>query len=224
MDQIAAAHDPENRLLAHGPRLRLSAQALRDQALFTSGLLVEQIGGPSVNPYQPPGLWEELANQTYVQGQGPDLYRRSLYTYWKRTAASPAMMTFDASDRETCTVRRSRTNTPLQALTLLNEVTFVEAARVLAERVLLSPGEDAARLARMFELATSRKPSERELKVLQQSLAYHRQNFARRPDEITQLMALGEAKPTPSLNSSEIAAYTAIANLVLNLDEVITKE
>lgn len=219
-----AARDPENRLLSRGPRLRLSAQALRDQALFASGLLVEQLGGPSVNPYQPPGLWEELANQTYEQGHGRDLYRRSLYTYWKRTAASPAMMTFDASDRETCTVRRSRTNTPLQALTLLNEVTFVEAARVLAERVLLSPGDDAARLARMFELTTGRKPSERESKVLQQSLTYHRQNFAQRPDEITPLMAIGEARPTLSLDSTDVAAYTAIANLVLNLDEVITKE
>jgi hypothetical protein len=224
VEQKAAAQDPENRLLGRGPRLRLSAQALRDQALFASGLLVEQLGGPSVNPYQPPGLWEELANQTYEQGHGRDLYRRSLYTYWKRTAASPAMMTFDASDRETCTVRRSRTNTPLQALTLLNEVTFVEAARVLAERVLLSPGEDTARLTSMFELATARKPSERELKVLQQSLTYHRQNFSERSDEITRLMALGEAKSAPALNSAEVAAYTAIANLVLNLDEVITKE
>jgi hypothetical protein len=222
--ESAPAHDPENRLLARGPRVRLSAQALRDQALFASGLLVEQIGGPSVNPYQPPGLWEELASQTYPQGHGPDLYRRSLYTYWKRTAASPTMMTFDASDRETCTVRRSRTNTPLQALTLLNEVTFVEAARVLAQRVLRSPGDDAARLTALFQLAASRGPSAPELQILQRSLAYHRTNFAQHPEEAAQLLALGEAEPAPSLNSTEIAAYTAIANLVLNLDEVITKE
>jgi hypothetical protein len=225
----AGMNDPDNRLLARGPRVRLSAQALRDQALFASGLLVERLGGPSVKPYQPPGLWEELANQTYEQGKGADLYRRSLYTYWKRTAASPSMMTFDASDRETCTVRRSRTNTPLQALTLLNEVTFVEAARVLAERVLVgraSPPakDDPARLTLMFELVASRRPTDRELKVLQQGLDYQRQNFAARDDEITRLMSQGEYDSKSSLDRREVAAYAAIANLLLNLDEAITKE
>jgi len=224
-----AGRDSENRLLARGPRVRLSAQALRDQALFASGLLVEQSGGPSVKPYQPPGLWEELANQTYEQGHGVELYRRSLYTYWKRTAAAPAMMTFDASDRETCVVRRSRTNTPLQALTLLNEVTFVEAARMLAERVVgqtSSPAEadDAARLTLLFRLATSRRPTESELALLEQSLAFHRANFAQHPDAAEKLLSVGEAKHDPSLDKAEIAAYSAVANLVLNLDEVITKE
>ena len=217
-------HDPDNRFLARGPRVRLSAQALRDQALFASGLLVEQIGGPSVNPYQPPGLWEELADQTYKQGHGRDLYRRSLYTYWKRTAASPAMMTFDASDRETCTVRRSRTNTPLQALTLLNEVTFVEAARVLAERVLQSPGDDSARLSHLFELATSRRPAAHELNVLEKCLGYHRQKFADQPEEVDRLLAVGEFPHLPILAKGELAAFAAVANVVLNLDEVITKE
>jgi hypothetical protein len=218
------ARDPDNRLLARGPRQRLSAQALRDQALFASGLLVENLGGPSVKPYQPPGLWEELANQTYDQGHGADLYRRSLYTYWKRTAASPSMMTFDASDRETCTVRRSRTNTPLQALTLLNEVTFVEAARVLAERVLADKGDDSARLTRMFELATSRRPSDRELGILQQSLTFHRAQFAKHPETAAKLLEVGEMKQSAPLDKAAVAAYAAVANLVLNLDEVITKE
>ena len=129
-------NDPENRLLARGPRQRLSAEMIRDQALAASGLLVERIGGPSVRPYQPPGLWQDLNGQTYKPDSGPGLYRRSLYTFWKRTVAPPAMVAFDASTREACTVRETRTNTPLQALNLLNDVTYVEASRKLAERVL----------------------------------------------------------------------------------------
>src|SRR5262249_32753503 len=129
--------NPENRLLARGPRLRLSAEMIRDQALEASGLLVERFGGPSVKPYQPPGLVKELTGtEDYVQDHGADLYRRSLYTYFKRTVAPPTMLTFDAAGREACVVRETRTNTPLQALALMNEVTFVEAARVLAQRVM----------------------------------------------------------------------------------------
>src|SRR5262249_39488791 len=135
--------DPNNRLLGRGPRLRLSAEMLRDQALFVSGLLAERVGGPSVKPYQPKGLWEELAGIAYKQDHGEDLYRRSLYIFWKRTVAPPSMTTFDATAREACTVNRSRTNTPLQALTLMNDVTFVEASRVLAERVLREGGKTA---------------------------------------------------------------------------------
>jgi hypothetical protein len=219
-----AARDAENRLLARGPRSRLSAQALRDQALFVSGLLVERQGGPSVKPYQPPGLWEELANQTYEQDHGADLYRRSLYTYWKRTAASPAMLTFDASDRETCTVRSSRTNTPLQALTLLNETAFVEAARMLAERVLRDERHDEARLTRLFRLATSRSPAKRELELLRQSLEFHRTHFRRDPQSAGKLLSIGETKGTASLDAADVAAFAAVANTVLNLDEVLTKE
>jgi hypothetical protein len=122
--------DPENRLLARGPRLRLSAETIRDQALAISGLLAEKLGGPSVKPYQPKGLWRELTEMDYVQDHGKDLYRRSLYTFWKRTIAPPSMITFDAAGREACIVRKVRTNTPLQALTLLNDVTYVEAARI----------------------------------------------------------------------------------------------
>ena len=131
--------DPENRLLARGPRKRLSAEMIRDQALAASGLLVERIGGPSVRPYQPSGLWQDLNGQTYKADSGPGLFRRSLYTFWKRTVAPPAMVAFDASTRETCTVRETRTNTPLQALDLLNDVTYLEASRKLAERVLQMP-------------------------------------------------------------------------------------
>src|SRR5207253_1052230 len=133
--------DPENRLLARGPRFRLSADVIRDQALYASGLLVEKIGGPSVKPYAPPGLIKELhGTDEDAQDHGPSLYRRSLYTYWTRTVAPPALMTFDAANRETCVVRETRTNTPLQALNLLNDVTYVEAARVMAQRVMKEAG------------------------------------------------------------------------------------
>ena len=128
------AADPENRLLARGPRFRLPVEMIRDQALFAGGLLVEQLGGPSVKPYQPAGLWEEISNDEYEQDQGDKLYRRSLYTFWKRTVPFPAMALFDAPSRETCQVRQERTNTPLQALTLLNETAYLEAGAGLAER------------------------------------------------------------------------------------------
>ena len=166
----ALARDPENRLLARGPRLRLPAEMIRDQALAVSGLLVERIGGPSVKPYQPAGLWERAGRRrrAYVQDHGADLYRRSLYTFWKRTVPPPAMVTFDAPGRETCIVREARTNTPLQALDLLNDVTYVEAARGLAERMLTKRGDDrpTARLAAAFRAATGRRPPPEELAIL----------------------------------------------------------
>jgi hypothetical protein len=166
--------DPENRLLARGPRFRLPAETIRDQALAASGLLVEERGGPSVKPYQPEGLWTELAETPYVRDNGAALYRRSLYTFWKRTIAPPSMMTFDASGRETCSVRETRTNTPLQALTLMNDVTFVESARVLAERVLMQGGSSPEdRLALAFRLATARRPDPDELEVLRAGLQEH---------------------------------------------------
>ena len=152
--------DPENRLLARGPRFRLTAEMVRDQALAVSGLLVEKLGGPSVKPYQPAGLWKELSGtDDYKQDKGEGLYRRSLYSYWKRTAPPPAMMTFDAAGRETCIVRETRTNTPLQALTLMNDVTYVEAARLLAERMLTEGGatpEDRITLLSVWPLAAGR--------------------------------------------------------------------
>jgi hypothetical protein len=218
--------DPENRLLARGARFRLAAHTVRDQALLASGLLVEETGGPSVKPYQPPGLWEELAGaaQKYEQGHGPDLYRRSLYTYWKRTAAPPSLMTFDAADRETCVVRRTRTNTPLQALALMNEVTFVEAARMLAERALRESPEGDAPLVRMFELATARAPTDDELHIFRASRDHYRERFAAAPEEAEKLLAIGEFPASRDVAAATLAAHAAVANLILNLDEVVTRE
>jgi hypothetical protein len=223
----AGSVDPDNRLLARGPRFRLPAEMIRDQALFVSGLLVEQLGGPSVRPYQPAGLVKELHGGTedYVQDHGANLYRRGLYTFWKRTVAPPGLMAFDAANRETCVVRESRTNTPLQALNLLNDVTFVEAARVLAQRVLREAGPTPEkRLARAFRLATLRTPQPRELAVLRAGLEKHLAEYRRDRATAQQLASAGEAPRPIDVDVIELAAYTAVCNLILNLDEVITKE
>jgi len=225
---IASRHlqlDPENRLLGRSPRLRLSAEMIRDQALAASGLLVERIGGPSVVPYQPPGLWKELSGTDFVQGHGEDLYRRSLYTYWKRTAAPPAMMTFDASGRELCVVRESRTNTPLQALTLLNEVTFVEAARVLAQTTLRESDADAEeRINFAFMRVLGRAPRPQELTVLLRSLARAEQYFATQPDAAGKLVSIGETPVEAAPSPAVLATWTTLCSLVLNLDETVTRE
>jgi hypothetical protein len=195
-----AERDPENRLLARGPRQRLSAEQIRDQALFTSGQLVEQIGGPSVKPLQPPGLWKELTGAAdYEPGTGADLYRRSLYTFWKRTIAPPNMTALDAPSREFCTVRTSRTNTPLQALTLLNETTFAGAAEGLARRVLSQDEDDGARLVWAFQACTSRQPTYQEVGILLQALERQR-----------------------TLHPGNLpAAYTSVMRVLLNLDETL---
>jgi hypothetical protein len=217
--------DPENRLLARGPRLRLPAEMIRDQALALSGLLVERIGGPSVKPYQPAGLWNELADAEYVQDHGPSLYRRSLYTFWKRTLPPPAMAAFDAPARETCIVRETRTNTPLQALGVLNDVTYVEAARALAERILHATAATAeARLSAAFQRATARAPRAQELAILKRGLDDHRARFRREPAAARAFITTGESNADPRLDPCELAAYTAVAQLILNLDETITKE
>jgi hypothetical protein len=218
--------DPDNRLLARGPRLRLPAETIRDQALFVSGLLVEKLGGPSVRPYQPPGLVKELhGTDDYKQDHGPDLYRRSLYTFWKRTVPPPEMTTFDAANRETCVVRASRTNTPLQALNLMNDVTYVEAARLLAQRVMIEGGKTPEeRLTHAFRLCTSRPPTSAELKVLLDGLDFQRDRFRNDPKGAARLLSVGESPPSPRLDQRELAAYAAMASLILNLDEVITKE
>ena len=218
--------DPENRLLARGPRLRLSAGVIRDQALAVSGLLVEKLGGPSVRPYQPAGLWKELSDlEGYTQDSGQDLYRRSLYTFWKRTIPPPVMATFDASARETCVVRETRTNTPLQALTLMNDVTFVEAARVLAQRMMTQGRDDPSERIRLgFRLATARTPGPRELAILRAGLDHHLAEYRKDPVSASNLISLGESPPDGELEASELAAYTAVANLILNLDETVTKE
>ncbi|TWU09633.1 Planctomycete cytochrome C [Symmachiella macrocystis] len=217
--------DPENRQLARGPRQRLSAETIRDQALAAAGLLVEQIGGPSVKPYQPAGLWEEIANTTYTPGTDGDLFRRSMYTFWKRTVAPPTMMAFDASSRETCTVRQSRTNTPLQALALLNATTFVEAARNLAQRAMLAGGDSSeSRLTYAFRLATARRPTEAELKILTAGFARHLAGYQANRTAAEELLKIGASPRDTQLDTAELAAYSAMAGLILNLDEVVTKE
>ncbi len=221
-----SAADPENRLLARGPRFRLPAEAVRDQALAASGLLVERIGGPSVKPYQPPGLWKELTGtEEYVPDHGEKLYRRSLYTFWKRTVAPPALATFDAAGRETCVVRPARTNTPLQALNLMNDVTFVEAARMLAQRALKEGGTTpAGRIAVAFRLATARPPRPAELRVLVEGYRDHLTTYRQDMKAARQLVSIGEAPRDPLLDVAELAAGTAVAGIILNLDEVVTKE
>jgi hypothetical protein len=217
--------DPENRLLSRGPRVRLPAEMIRDGALAASGLLVERLGGPSVKPYQPAGLWKELGDADYQQGHGADLYRRSLYTFWKRTIPPPTMVTFDAAGREACVVREVRTDTPLQALTLLNDVTFVEAARALAARALAEGGDTPeSRLKLAFRLALARPPRADELEILRVGLRAHLARFREDPEAARALLRVGERPAVGSLDPAEHAAYTAVANLILSLDETITKD
>ena len=221
--------DPENRLLARGPRFRLGAEAVRDQALAVSGLLAEKLGGPSVRPYMPQGVWDETSVygnlRNYMPDKGEGLYRRTLYTIWKRTAAPPTMLLFDSPNREICTVKRSRTNTPLQALALLNEVTYVEAARKLAERMMNEGGGTMPdRITWAFRTVTARMPTAEELTVLiarsDSRLARYQQN----PDAAKQLITQGSTPPDAKLDPAELAACTVTANVLLNLDEVVTRE
>ncbi|HTX34789.1 MAG TPA: DUF1553 domain-containing protein [Bryobacteraceae bacterium] len=231
--EVSAAlleRDPENRLLARGPRFRLPAEMVRDNALAASRLLNKTIGGPSVFPYQPPGLWEELSRgfiytaQEYHPSQGADLYRRSLYTFWKRTVPPPELSAFDAPDREKCTARRILTNTPLQALVLLNDPTFVEAARVLAERALREgPAETRARIGWIFREATMRRPSPEETRVLLDLFERRLAHYRKQPADAAQLIAIG-AIPPAKVDPTQLAAWTTVASTILNLDETITKE
>ena len=217
--------DPDNQLLARGPRFRLPAETIRDQALFIAGLLHEEIGGPSVRPYQPKGLWKEIASTTeYNQSQGTDLYRRSLYSYWKRTVAPPGMMTLDATSREACVVKRSRTNTPLQALTLMNDITFVEAARCMADRVLFYSDDDTDRIRYAFQLATARLPKAREEEILSKSLRRNRKRYKNNALAASELIAVGESSTGRERQAEELAAWTVVMSTILNLDEVLTLE
>lgn len=217
--------DPENRLLARGPRVRLAPEMIRDQALFVSGLLVEKTGGPSVRPYQPAGLWQELSGgKGYQQDHGEGLWRRSLYSYWKRTVAPPGMVNFDSPTRETCVVRESRTNTPLQALTLMNDVIFVEAARKLAERVIHAAPEDPARLRRAFELVLARPPKQKESELFSQALGRFASYYETHPQDAEKYLKAGEAPRDASIPAPRLAAWTALSSLLLNLDEAVTKE
>ena len=226
-----AERDPENRLLGRGPRFRLPAEMIRDTALFAAGILNEEIGGPSVFPYQPAGLWEELAfgdgfsAQSYTQSHGPDLYRRGMYTFWKRSVPPASLATFDAPDREKCAARRALTNTPLQALALLNDPTYVEAARNLAQRVLLEARlDEGQRVALAFRLAVARSPSRGESGVLRDLLKTQRAVFVNDRQAARKLVSVGESKYDDRLDVSELAAWTTMASTILNLDETITKQ
>jgi hypothetical protein len=223
--------DPENRLHARGVRVRLPAEMIRDTALAASGLLNAEIGGPSVLPYQPKGLWEEMAfgegysAQSYEQSHGRDLYRRGMYTFWKRTVPPASLATFDAPDREKCTARRALTNTPLQALVLLNDPTYVEASRALAERTLHEGGkDDKSRVTYAFRLATARVPSGKEVGVLRSLLNKQRTTFARDRQAALRLVDVGESARDKNLDPIEHAAWTTVASAILNLDETITKQ
>lgn len=219
--------DPKNRLLARGPRFRLPAETIRDNALAVSGLLKERLGGPSVMPYQPDGLWQDVSVErraVYKQDVGDNLYRRSMYTFWKRTCPPPGMMTFDAPDRETCTIRRARTNTPLQALVLLNDPTYLEAARKLAEQLVKGNDKDDARLVALYQRVLCRDPHPFEQKTLSSLLKKSREQFAASPDNAKRLLAVGASQRDMKLDTVELAAWTILCNLVLNLDETISKE
>ena len=229
---VLLQEDPDNRLLARGPRLRLPAEMIRDQALAVSGLLVETVGGPSVKPYQPEGIWNEIAGGStgaykkgYEQGTGDHLYRRSLYSFWRRTIHPPGMEVFDAPSREVCSARRERTNTPLQALTLMNDVTYVEAARALAQRLLREGGPtDEERTGYGFRLVTSRPARPEEIEVLTRGLRRHRSTYENDPDAARKLVRVGQSHLDPDLDAVELAAHTALANALLNLDETIHRE
>jgi hypothetical protein len=225
--------DPENRLLARGPRFRLQAEFIRDQALAVSGLLNGEIGGHSVSPYQPAGLWEELMSradgdnwtaQKYLPSHGKDLYRRSMYTFWKRSSPPPQLSTFDAPDREVCTVRRARTNTPLQALILLNDPTYIEASRKLAERMLKEvPAGTGAKIAFAFRLATARLPKPAETAVLRKVFEQQLDAYRKNPELAKKLLTNGESATDATLDPVELASWTVVASTILNLDEVVTR-
>jgi hypothetical protein len=220
--------DPDNRLLARGPRFRLPAETIRDQALAVSGLLVPKVGGPSVKPYMPEAVWDETSvygdMRNYKADAGEGLYRRSVYTIWKRTAAPPSMLMFDSSSREVCTVKRSRSNTPTQALSLLNEITYVEAARKLGESALRQPGDADARLAWAFRRVTGREAKGSELKVLREGLDRRLKKYAGDADAARKLISNGATPAPQDLPADQLAAWTVTANVLLNLDETVTRE
>jgi hypothetical protein len=217
------ARDPENRLLARGPRFRMTSAMIRDQALAASGLLVDKAGGPAVKPYQPAGVWEDatFGQIKYVQDKGEALYRRTLYTFWRRIVGPTNL--FDTAARQNCSVRQVRTNTPLHALVLLNDITYVEAARALAQRVMLAETTPAARLDLAFRLVTARHPSAAERGVLLGRLDRLKARYAADPASAKKLLAVGESPRDEKLDAAEHAAYAALCTLLLNLDETVTK-
>lgn len=228
--EVALQNDPENRWLSHASHLRLKSEMIRDQALAIAELLNEEVGGPSVKPYQPEGLWAETtgggggSTAKYVQDEGDNLFRKSLYTFWKRTVPPPNMMTLDASSRDLCTVQRQETNTPLQALVLLNDPQFIEAAKILALQALdKSEQSMTARITYLFRKASSRLPDTAELEILEKYLNEELIKFKRSPDLAAAYLQVGNYKYKTEVEESEFAAYTMVANAILNLDEVISR-
>jgi hypothetical protein len=222
------ARDPDNRLLAHGPRFRMDAEMVRDYALFASGLLRPQVGGPSVKPYQPSNIWETVAmeqsnTRSYQQDSGDKLYRRSLYTFWKRAAPPPSMDIFNAPSRESCTVRRERTNTPLQALVTMNDKQFIEAARVLAQNALARNRQFKTEVNYMASRLLARPLEPKEFEVLRDSYQDFLAYYSSAPGDASKLLNVGEANGDPRLQTPKFAALTMVANEMMNLDEVLVK-
>jgi hypothetical protein len=230
VDPALLEKDPENRLLARGPRVRLQAEMIRDAALAASGLLNGEIGGPSVFPYQPKGVWEDIAYggiysaQVYPKSETKDLYRRSMYTFWKRTAPPASLGAFDAPDRERCTARRLVTNTPLQSLVLMNDPTFIEAARNLAEHTMVATPQLARRVTHAFRAVTGRSPSAKESKILADLARTELAEFKRQPEDAAKLLEVGQSAVAAKVDRVELAAWTMVASAIFNLDEAITKE
>jgi Protein of unknown function (DUF1553)/Protein of unknown function (DUF1549)/Planctomycete cytochrome C/Concanavalin A-like lectin/glucanases superfamily len=220
--------DPENRLLARGPRIRLTAEEIRDNALAVSGLLTTRVGGPSVYPYQPAGFWNDVSNESdfsYKQSEGTDLYRRSLYTVWRRSVLAPTLAALDAPNRETCVARRIHTNTPLQALALMNDPTFVEASRLLAQRAILKGGRDPGkRLDFLYRSVLERKPDFTERNLMLAEAQYMLAEFSQDRQAVRKLLSVGETKPSPRINPAELAAWTTVSRTILSMDETITKQ
>jgi hypothetical protein len=221
--------DPQNRWLSRGPRFRMDAEMVRDYALAASGLLSSRIGGPSVKPYQPPGVWEAVAmigsnTRDYRQDKGEGLYRRSMYTFWKRSAPPASMEVFNAPSRETCTVRRERTNTPLQALVTLNDPQFVEAARALAQNALRESGPSPVERANFILLRLLARPmTDREQGVVENGLTQLLDHYQRHPDDAQQLVSVGESPHDETVDVATLAAWTMLTNELMNLDEVLNK-
>jgi hypothetical protein len=220
--------DPENRFVSRGPRFRLDAEMIRDNALYISGLLVEKMGGRGVRPYQPEGIWEAVgytASNTakFTQDHGEALYRRSLYTFWKRTAPPPSLITFDAPSRERFCTRRERTDTPLQALVTMNDIQYVEAARHFAERLIEHGTTPQQRIDFGFRTVTSRHPSKQELATLDSALSKFLKKYERNPEAAAKLISVGESPTNKQIKPTELAAYAMLSSVLLNLDETLNK-
>jgi len=221
--------DFDNTFLTRGPSYRMSAEQIRDNTLAASGLLTQRIGGPSVHPYQPAGIWEALATRNavkYTQNHGDSLYRRSMYTIWKRSSPPPMMLNFDAAERHTCVVKRQKTSTPLQALVTLNDPQFVEAARVLAQQQVaknqVGAGDDKL-INRFFKAVVSRPARPREVQLMKQFYAEELADFKKNPKRVAELLSVGEYPVDKKLNQAELAAWTVVASALMNFDEAIIK-